>query len=50
MACIIQRNVVESECSAVGSGDDIGGQRTVPQSQGDILTRLFHKLMQGAEL
>ena len=50
MACIIKRNVVESECSAVGSGDDIGGQRTIPQSQGDILTRLFHKLMQGAEL
>lgn len=50
MACIIQRDVVESECSAVGSGDDIGCQRTVPQAQSDILTRLFHKLMQGAEL
>ena len=50
MACIIQRNVVESECTAIGSGDDIGCQRTVPQAQSDILTRLFHKLMQGAEL
>ena len=50
MTCIIQRDVVESECSAVDSGDNIGCQRTIPQSQGDILTLLFHKLMQGAEL
>ena len=49
MACIIQRNVVESECSAVGSGDAIGAQRTVPQSTGDILAPLFHNLMQGAQ-